>query len=108
MEMDRYIAMNAMELVMKNVLGAMEEVEKNVSLAVALEETDVSHALAVVTNPMVNSALFAGAEVIKIVAFVMVLALKDVLLVGEKDMKTAQVVMVMEALIVLNAMVMVK
>ena len=108
MATDRFIAMIATGQGMKNVLGATEGVERNVSLAVALVGTDVSHALAVVTNPMVISALFAGAEDIKIVAYAMVLALKDVFLVGEKDMKTAQVAMVLGVLIVQNAMVRVK
>ena len=108
METVRFIAMIATELDVKTVLGASEGVERNVSLAVALVGTDVTRVLAVVTVPLVTSAHFAGAEGIKIVAFVMVLAWKDVILVGEKDMKTAQVAMVMAVLIVLNAMAMVK
>lgn len=96
MEMDRYIAMIAMELVMKNVLGAMEEVGKNVSLALAQVEKTVFRALEMDMTLMETNAICVEGKGIKIVLCAMALVLIDVIIAWEMAMKTVLIVMALE------------
>ena len=96
MEMDRYIAMIAMELVTKNVLGAMEELEKNVSLALAQVEKTVFRALEMDMTLMETNAICVEGKGIKIVLCAMALVLIDVIIAWEMVMKTVLIAMALE------------
>ena len=96
MEMDRYIAMIAMELVMKNVLGAMEEVARNVSLALVQVEKIVFHVLEMDMTLMEINAICVGEKGVKIVLCAMALVLINVITALEMVMKTVLIAMVPE------------
>lgn len=96
MRMDRYIAMIAMDMVMKNVLGAMEEEGKNASPVLVQVGKHVIHALEMDMTLMETNAICVGEKGIKIVLCAMARGLIDVITAWGMVMKTVLIAKVPE------------